>query len=96
MLPKRAGDEVSGELLARGYWRVLGQKLTETEMSELTEMVLEQCEWFPTVAKCNQIMAVDSYSNPFYRTARKRLLDHHQFPSLSPPNKTIADESQSP
>ena len=65
MLPRRASDEVSGELLARGYWRMLGSKLSQAQMSVLSEMVLDRCKWFPTVAECNEIMAVQSYSNPF-------------------------------
>lgn len=68
MMPKKAGDELSGELLARGYWLVLGNKLTVREMDQLTEMVLEKCKWFPTVAECNDIMGEQSYSNPFYRS----------------------------
>jgi hypothetical protein len=67
MMPKKAGDDVAGELLARGYFRMLGH-LGEAEMSALTEMVLERCKWFPTVAECREIMAEQSYSNPFHRS----------------------------
>lgn len=73
-MPKKAGDEVSGELLARGYWRVLGEKLTEKEMSKLTEIVLDRCKWFPTVAECKEIMGEQSYSNPFYVARRSKNL----------------------
>lgn len=66
MMPKKAGDEVSGELLAKGYWQVLGSKLTEQEMNALTELVLERCKWFPTVAECRELMAESTYANPFY------------------------------
>jgi hypothetical protein len=66
MMPKKAGDEVSGELLARGYWQVLGSNLTEQEMNDLTEMVLNRCKWFPTVAECREIMGESEYTNPFY------------------------------
>lgn len=75
MLAKRAGDEIDGELIARGYWRMIGGKLTEHEMDLLTEMVLDRCKWFPTVAECNEIMAEQSYSNPFYAFRRSDDLD---------------------
>ena len=67
MLPKRQGDDLGGELLARGYYRMLGH-LTDTQMGWLTEMVLEQCKWFPTVAECKAIMGEQSYNNRFYVT----------------------------
>ncbi|WPZ05503.1 hypothetical protein [Pelagerythrobacter marinus] len=70
MLPKKAGDEIDGELLARGYWRMIGQSLTEAEMSALTELVLDRCRWFPTVAECRDLMREKSYTNPFYRGRR--------------------------
>ena len=69
MLPKKAGDELAGELLARGYYRMLGH-LSENEMALLSEAVLDRCRWFPTVAECNDIMREESYSNPFYINRR--------------------------
>ena len=66
MLPKRAGDDIGGELMAKGYHRMLGH-LSETEMGWLTEMVLDECEWFPTVAQCKAMMARQSYGNKFHR-----------------------------
>lgn len=87
MLAKRASDEIDGELLAKGYWRVLGEKLTEQEMSALTEMVLERCKWFPTVAECREIMAEVSYSNPFYVSRRR---DDLQRNGYLPPTATPA------
>lgn len=101
-MPKKAGDEVSGELLAKGYWRVLGEKLSEHEMSTLTEMVLERCKWFPTVAECREIMGEQSYSNPFYVTRRNAELQRHGYvdaPRLAAPAQRIeaavADETRS-
>lgn len=82
MLPKKAGDEISGELLAAGYHRMLGH-LSEAEMSALTEMVLERCKWFPTVAECREIMAGQSYANPFYLARRSAELDRHSYPALT-------------
>jgi hypothetical protein len=79
MLAKRASDEVDGELVARGYWRMLGEKLTEKQMSDLTEMVLDRCKWFPTVAECREIMAENSYSNPFYVSHRRDELARHGY-----------------
>lgn len=89
MLARRAGDEIDGELVARGYWRMLGEKLTEHEMSDLTEMVLDRCKWFPTVAECREIMGERSYANPFYRTARNRELDRESYPALAAPLKAL-------
>ena len=68
MLPSRAGDDLSGELRAKGYHRMLGH-LTPTQMGWLTEMVLDECKWFPTVAECKEIMARNNYANPFYSSS---------------------------
>lgn len=70
MLAKRHGDDLDGELLAKGYWRMLGEKLTEAQMSDLTELVLAECKWFPTVAECREMMGRADYANPFYVTRR--------------------------
>jgi hypothetical protein len=94
MMPKKAADEVSGELLARGYWRTLGEKLTEKQMSDLTEIVIDRCKWFPTVAECRELMAEKSYSNPFYVTRRQELLAHHGYmPTLPPTAPRLTDET---
>ncbi len=87
MLPKRQGDEVAGELLARGYHRMLGH-LNEAQMSNLTEMVLARCKWFPTVAECKDIMGEQSYENPFFRA---RLPSPTPTVALPPPPE-LSDE----
>jgi hypothetical protein len=69
MLPKRQGDDLSGELMAKGYQRMLGH-LSEQQMGWLTEMVLDECKWFPTVAECKAMMARQTYANPFYRSSQ--------------------------
>ena len=68
MLPKRQGDDLGGELMAKGYQRMLGH-LTEQQMGWLTEMVLDECKWFPTVAECKTMMGRNSYANPFYSSS---------------------------
>lgn len=73
MLPKKAGDDIDGELLAKGYYRMLGH-LSIEQINDLTEMVLDNCKWFPTVAECRDLMARDSYSNPFRVEARRKEL----------------------
>lgn len=88
-MPKKAGDEVSGELLAKGYWRMIGAKLSEQQMSDLTEMVLDRCKWFPTVAECKDIMGEQSYRNPFYNDRRDEHLTRNGYPGLSAPAKQI-------
>lgn len=83
MLPRKATDELSGQLLARGYYRMLGH-LSEREMGWLSEMVLERCKWFPTVAECREIMAEQSYGNKFYlarRDAELSALGYQRGPS---------------
>lgn len=72
MLPKRNTDDVGGELMAKGFHRMLGH-LTETEMGWLTEMVLEECQWFPTVAECKAMMARQNYGNKFYRRSSDQI-----------------------
>ena len=72
MLPKRSGDDIGGQLIVKGFHRMLGH-LTETEMGWMTEMVLGECEWFPTVAQCKALMGRKSYENPFYRSSVERI-----------------------
>lgn len=50
-LPKRSQDDVSGELLARTYRRMLGH-LTKPAINHLSARALAECRWFPTVAEC--------------------------------------------
>lgn len=56
VLPKRGSDELSGELLANAYRRMLGHH-TKAEINFLTEQVLGRCKWFPTIAECVEILA---------------------------------------
>lgn len=89
-MPKKAGDELSGDLLAQGYWLALGSSLSVQEMDALTKMVLERCKWFPTVAECREIMGEQSFSNPFYRaseTARLERLGYGKSPELPKPER---------
>jgi hypothetical protein len=90
MMPKKAGDEISGELMARGYWRVLGEGLTEQQMTNLTDMVLTRCKWFPTVAECREIMAEPEYTNPFYRERIHDDLRANGYLPAAEPQKRIA------
>jgi hypothetical protein len=83
MLPRRNGDEVAAALMVRGYEMMLGD-LNPAQLNALTEMVLSECKWFPTVAECKEIMGRESYHNPFYISARHRQLDALGFPSHSP------------
>lgn len=73
MLPSKARDDVSGELVLRGYQMMLGN-LSKQALDALTAMVLDQCTFFPTIAEIRQIMAKESYSNPFYVAARQQAL----------------------
>ena len=88
-MPKRAGDELAGELMARGYYRMLGENLSEQEMSDLTELVLDRCKWFPTVAECREIMNESDYANPFYRKRSAQRLERNGYTALAAPTKRI-------
>ena len=89
MLPRKNSDDVSGELLARGYWRMLGH-LSEQEISWLSEMVIERCRWFPTVVECRDLMAEPSYANRFHVARRTVTLDRLGYAPLLIENKNVA------
>jgi hypothetical protein len=89
-LAKRNADEMSAKLQAEALWRMVGQGLTEAEMSQLTEMVLERCEWFPSIAELKRIMAEDSYSNPFYTKRQAQRLEAKGYTALAAPAKQIS------
>lgn len=54
-LPKRAVDDVSGELLLGIYQRQLGAYSNE-EISFLTDQATRTRKWFPTIAECIEII----------------------------------------
>lgn len=97
MLPRKSGDDVSGELMAKGYYRMLGN-LDYQQINDLSEMVLNECKWFPTVAECKELMGRQSYSNPFFVRARSRELDRLGYtpsgkPELAAPARQITHGS---
>lgn len=53
-LPRRHQGEVSGELLAKTYHRMLGH-LSREAISFIAEESIATCKWFPTVAECLEI-----------------------------------------
>lgn len=53
-LPRRASDELSGELLVSAYRRKLGD-MPDAQITFMTDQALERCEWFPTIAECLRI-----------------------------------------
>lgn len=55
VLPKRAQDDVSGELFVGAYQRKLG-KFSNAAISFLADKALERCRWFPTIAECYEIL----------------------------------------
>ena len=55
--------------MAKGYYRMLGH-LDEQGINWLSEMVLERCRWFPTVAECRDLIAEPNYANRFYVARR--------------------------
>jgi len=91
-LSSRNRDEMDGQLIEATYWRMIGQDMTAREMSDLTEMVLEHCEWFPTIAECKKIMAGGGYSNRFYVGRRVDHLKREGYILPGPATKEIDHE----
>lgn len=58
--------------------------LSEREMGWLSEMVIDRCRWFPSVAECRDLMGEQSYGNPFYGQRRARELDSLGYAPVSP------------
>lgn len=55
VLPKRATDDVSGELFVEAYRRKLG-KFSNDAISFMADKALERCKWFPTIHECLEIL----------------------------------------
>ena len=56
VLPKRSSDDVSGELFVAAYQRKLAHYPNEA-ISYLADKAIGQCQWFPTIFECNQILS---------------------------------------
>ena len=56
ILPRKADDEITGELRVHLYRRMLGTYPTAV-ISFLCEEVLRRCKWFPSIAECIEIIA---------------------------------------
>lgn len=54
VLPRRAADEMSGELLINAYRRKLGT-MPDAQITFMADQALERCKWFPTIAECVEI-----------------------------------------
>ena len=93
MLPSRSRDEVSGELMLRGYQMMLGH-LSVAQIDTLTRMILNECKFFPTVAEVNAIMGRESYSNPFYVAARQVELNELGYTAPQRATRRIASNDQ--
>lgn len=57
ILPRKADDDVKGDLRHQLYWRKL-QTYPAAAMSWLVEQGLEQFEWFPSVKQCKDLLDV--------------------------------------
>jgi hypothetical protein len=55
-LPRRASDEVSGELMLKVYQGRLGG-YSRQAMTYLFNHAIDTCRWFPTVAECLEILS---------------------------------------
>lgn len=56
ILPRKADDEVTGELRVALYRRILGVHPTGA-IAFLCEETLRRCKWFPSIAECLEIIA---------------------------------------
>lgn len=56
ILPRRADDDLTGELRVGLYQRKLGDK-PAAAISFLCSEALGRCEWFPSIAECLRILA---------------------------------------
>jgi hypothetical protein len=56
ILPRRADDEVTGELRAKIYRRKLGG-YSHDALKFMVSTVLDELDWFPTIAQCQAILA---------------------------------------
>lgn len=56
VLPKRALDDVSGELFLGAYVRKFAD-LTQEQVSHIADKAIETCRWFPTIAECLELLA---------------------------------------
>lgn len=50
-LPRRASEDVAGELMVAAYQRMLGHMPRE-QVEFLTARALATCKWFPAIAEC--------------------------------------------
>ena len=55
VLPKRSSDDISGQLMVAAYRRILGS-YPELAISYMTEHVLQNCKWLPTIAEGREIL----------------------------------------
>ncbi len=56
ILPRRNDDELTGELKVKLYWAKL-RHVPNAGWSYLVSAALDQCQWFPTIAECQRIIA---------------------------------------
>lgn len=56
ILPRRADDEVTGELRAKIYRRKLGNQ-PHAALQFMVSTALDELDWFPTIAQCQAILA---------------------------------------
>lgn len=70
VLPRQKTDAVSGELSVETYLRFL-RGYPKAQIAYMAKLAVETCEWFPTIAKCNELMAGwVRYDDAVYRKAK--------------------------
>jgi len=69
-LPKRDHDESGGMLFVNAYARMLGMWPREA-IDYLASHAINNCRWFPTIAECNDILAMWTRTDEAYRAIKK-------------------------
>lgn len=74
-LPRRRSDEDSGRLMLATYVRKLGG-MPKAQIDFMCNVILDTCEWFPTIAKCKEIAGQWRRADAVERARARNLIAH--------------------
>ena len=77
ILPRQNADEARGRIMLAAYRRKIGHMPRE-QIDYLCNAVLEECEWFPPIAKCLKIAARWQRKDAQDRERARNLLRHER------------------
>lgn len=66
ILPRKADDDLTGEVRAKLYRRILGEYPADA-LSYLSESAIRTCDWFPTPHQCLDILSGWSRNDKYTR-----------------------------